>query len=355
MALQLVAQTKIVNIQGVVQDPALKSIEISYVVDANLSKWEDRKLNVENGSFNTAIQIPFPSEVDISYGNRHYGKNYIYNDAKILIDSAGVPHIIGSTVQDEYEHEFLPFFRSNDKVYDSLRSFYQRNYRKYGNDLPTFLQDSATLLKEKYCYQRAELLKEYIKRHPNSYVALWDINYFVALTPSHQYFDFEKLFSSFSNQMQKQSFINVLKEKIRESDKIQVGQIFPKVFFKGYEKMQSKIKKNNQYYLIDFWYSHCGPCAVRFPRLKEIYNQFHSKGFDIISISVDKQKDKKDYLAAIKKNKLEWNHVWDKDGVKAEKFNINAFPTYILLDKNGKIINYDIQANQLEAFLKENL
>jgi thiol-disulfide isomerase/thioredoxin len=136
---------------------------------------------------------------------------------------------------------------------------------------------------------------------------------------------------------------------------MQVGQIFPKDFFKKYEQMQNKIKTNNQYYLIDFWYSHCGPCVVGFPRLKEIYDQFHGKGFDIVSISVDKQKDKKDYVAAIKKNKLEWNQVWDKDGVTAQKFDINSFPTYILLDKNDRIIKFDIQANQLEAFLKENL
>lgn len=70
---------------------------------------------------------------------------------------------------------------------------------------------------------------------------------------------------------------------------------------------------------------------------------------------MDKLKDKKDYVTAIKKNGLIWNHVWDKDGVKAEKFNINMFPTYVLLDKNGKIINSNIQEGQLEAFLKENL
>jgi len=155
--------------------------------------------------------------------------------------------------------------------------------------------------------------------------------------------------------MQQQSFINALQAKIKESDKMQVGKIFPKDFFTGYEPIKSKIENSCQYYLIDFWYSHCAPCAARFPKLKEIYNQFHGKGFDIVSISVDKQKDEKDYVAAIKKNKLVWNHVWDKDGVTAKKFNISLFPTYILLDKNDRIISIDIQENELEAFLKTNL
>lgn len=355
MMMQLAAQPRTVNIHGIVKDTTLKSIEISHVSDAKLTKFENKKLNVVNGAFNTSIQIPFPTEIVIAYRNRVFFNNFIYTDAKILIDSAGKPHIVGSPIQDEYENEFLPFFQSNDNAYDSFQFFFQRNQQKYGNDFPELIKDSANLLKEKYGSQRAKLLGEYIKLHPNSYVALWNIYYFISLGSLNQYFDFEKLFSSFSNQMQHQSFINVLKVKIKESEKMQVGRIFPEEFFRGNEQMQSKIKKNCQYYLIDFWYSHCGPCIAGFPKLKEIYNQFHGKGFDIVSISVDKQKSKKDYLVAIKKNRLAWNHVWDKDGVTSEKFNINVFPTYILLDRNDRIIYFDIQANQLEAFLKENL
>lgn len=355
MMLQLVAQQKTVNIQGIVKDTTVKSLEISHVVDATLSKWEYTKLNVVNGAFNTSIQIPFPVEIGISIGKRIYFKNFIYNDAKIVIDTAGEIHTIGSAIQDEYENEFLPFFQSNDKIFDSAKSFSYRNHQQYGDDFPKLVKDSANLLKETYCSQRAKLLGEYIKLHPNSYVALYDIYWLVSMLNMNQCFDFEKLFSLFSNQVQQQSFINVLKERIKESEKLQMGQIFPKDFFKGYEQMQSKIKENNQYYLVDFWYSHCGPCIAGLPKLKEIYNRFHGKGFDIVSISVDKQKYKKDYAAAITKNKLAWNHVWDKDGVTSEKFNINSFPTFVLLDKNNRIINPDIQPSQLEAFLKENL
>ncbi|HZH64911.1 MAG TPA: TlpA disulfide reductase family protein [Flavisolibacter sp.] len=355
MMLQLVAQPKTVKVHGVVKDTAVKSIELTHPVDVKLSRWEDTKVDVINGVFNTSIQVPFPVEISISYGNRVFRKNYIYSDAEILIDTAGELHLIGSPLHEEYKNEFLPFFRSNDQIYDSLRSFYARIYKKYGQDIPKIVKDSAILLQDKYYGQRATLLGEYIKRHPNSYVPLWDINFFVAMSPTHRYFDFEKLFSSFSDRMQQQPFISILKEKIKESAKMQVGQLFPKEFFKGYEQMQSRIQENNQYYLIDFWYSHCVPCVARFPKLKEIYHQFHSKGFDIVSISVDKQKDKKDYLAAIKKYGLAWNHIWDKEGVSAEKFSINVFPTYILLDKNGSIINPNVQDSELEAFLKKSL
>ncbi len=97
------------------------------------------------------------------------------------------------------------------------------------------------------------------------------------------------------------------------------------------------------------------PCIAGFPRLREIYNSFHNKGFDIISISVDNPGYKRNYEEAIKKNNLTWNHIWDKNGTNAKKYNINAFPTYILVNSNGLIIKSDIQLNELEAFLKENL
>lgn len=355
LMLQVVAQPKTVHIHGVVKDTSVKSIEITHPVDAQLSKWDDTKVDVENGVFNTSIQIPFPTEIGISIGNRTFGQNYIYSDAEILIDSVGVLHMIGSPIQDEYEKEFLPFFQSNNQDYDSLRTLYGKIYKKYGQDIPKSVKDSAILLQDKYYYGRATLLSEYTKRHPNSYVALWDIYFFALKPPTHRYFDFEKLFSSFSTGMRQQSFISALKKKIKESAKMQVGQLFPKVFFKGYEQLQSSIKENNRYYLIDFWYSHCSPCVAGFPKLNEIYNKFHGRGFDIVSISVDKQKDQKDYLAATKKYGLVWNHVWDKDGVTAEKFNINSFPTYILLDKDDRIINANIQDGELEAFLKKNL
>lgn len=355
MVLQLKSQPKTVKIHGVVKDTSVKSIEVSHLVDVQHGEWRNIKLNTENGKFDTSIQIPFPAPITISCGDRNYINNYIDSDAEILIDSVGKPHVFGSSLQSEYENEFLPFFKSNNQDYDSLRILYAKIYEKYGTDIPKKVKDSAILLQNEYYFGRAALLEKYIKLHPNSFVALWDICFFVSLTPTHRYFDFEKLFSSFSPQMQKQSFLNVLKEKIKFAEYITVGQIFPIDFFKGNEQMLSKVRENNQYYLVDFWYSHCGLCVAGFPKLKEVYAQFHKKGFDIISISIDKQEDEKEYVSAIKKYGLTWNHVWDKDGLISKKYNVNVFPTYVLVDKNGKIINPNIRVNELAAFLKGKL
>ncbi len=351
LMLQLVAQPKTVNILGIVKDTAIKNIETKYLADANLLKWESKKLSVVNREFRTSLHLPFGTKMVIASGERVFSQSYIYSDVKIQIDSAGKVHILGSSLQDEYENEFLPFFRSNEKVYDSLMAF----YRKFNGDFPKIVNDSVQLLREKWAYQRDNLLGEYIKLHPDSYIALWDIYYFVSIPASYKYFDLDKLLNSFSIQMQDGVFIKGLRGKITESNRMQAGQILPQDFFKGYEQMHNKIRNNCEYYLIDYWYSHCGPCIAGFPRLKEIYNRFHTRGFDIVSISIDQQNDELDYITAIKKHDLIWNHIWDKGGVVATKFNINSFPTYILLDKNDRIINNAIRVNELEEFLKERL
>lgn len=355
VSVHLVAQPKTVSIHGVLQDTTVKSIGIIHPADARLSRWENTKVDVVKGAFHTSLQVPFPVEISITYGNRAYGENFIYGDVEMLIDTTGKPHIIGSPLQEEYEKEFLPFFGANDRAYDSLNSFFGRMYQQYGREVPKIVKDSAISIQDAYYGQRATLLTDYIQQHPDSYVALWDLSAFVYLKPTHKYFDFERSFSSFSSGVQQQAFIGILKERLAEAGKMEAGELFPKDFFKGQEGLQARLEKDNQYYLIDFWYSHCGPCIKGFPRLKEIYSQFHTKGFDIVSVSVDQQKDEKDYAAAVKKYGLAWNHVWDKDGITAGKYSVNIFPTYVLVDKNGSIINYDIREEELEAFLKKKL
>ncbi|WP_119080125.1 TlpA family protein disulfide reductase [Chitinophaga alhagiae] len=97
------------------------------------------------------------------------------------------------------------------------------------------------------------------------------------------------------------------------------------------------IAKNSQYTLIDFWASWCAPCRSAIPLLKKAYEDFHPKGFNILGISIDKNKEK--WQEAVKIDSTKWVHGLD-NVQEANKyiFGLSAIPAYILVDKNGKII-----------------
>lgn len=106
--------------------------------------------------------------------------------------------------------------------------------------------------------------------------------------------------------------------------------------------------------LVDFWASWCGPCRKENPNVVRLYNQYHKKGFDIYSVSLDDDKEK--WERAIQKDGLTWNHVSDLKGWYSpvcKQFNINSIPFTILVDKAGNIIAKGLRGGALEEKLQQ--
>lgn len=103
--------------------------------------------------------------------------------------------------------------------------------------------------------------------------------------------------------------------------------------------------------LIDFWASWCGPCRKENPNVLRVYNAYKDKGFDIISVSLDK--DPAQWKMAIQKDGLIWNHVWDKENEVAGIYSVNSIPYTLLLNKKGEIIAKNLRGPELERKLKE--
>ncbi len=97
-----------------------------------------------------------------------------------------------------------------------------------------------------------------------------------------------------------------------------------------------------KYVYIDVWATWCGPCKVEIPYLKEIDNEFKGKDIAFVSLSIDKMEHKEKWLKMIQDEKLQGIQVladkdWNSDFVTA--FNIKGIPRFILLDKDGNIVD----------------
>lgn len=111
--------------------------------------------------------------------------------------------------------------------------------------------------------------------------------------------------------------------------------------------------------LLDFWATWCGPCISTFPRLRGWHKKFSGNDFVLIGVTqyYGEQDGKQmtalqelEYLRGFKeKHKLPYPFAVASGGEAAAKYGINAYPTTVLLDRNGVVRYIGIGASQEES------
>jgi len=101
-----------------------------------------------------------------------------------------------------------------------------------------------------------------------------------------------------------------------------------------------------EYIYLDFWASWCGPCIADMPHLKEIYEKYKDKGFEIIGISLDT--DRQSWINALNRIETPWTQLCDFEGAQskvAEAYHIKGIPKGILLNKEGIIVETNLRGS----------
>jgi thiol-disulfide isomerase/thioredoxin len=103
-----------------------------------------------------------------------------------------------------------------------------------------------------------------------------------------------------------------------------------------------------KYVLLDFWASWCGPCRAENPNVVALYEEYKNKGFEIVGISLDEDKDA--WIKGIKDDSITWPQMSDLKGWKSEaafKYRVQGIPFTVLLDKAGKVIAINLRGEEL--------
>jgi len=172
----------------------------------------------------------------------------------------------------------------------------------------------------------------------------------------------ESYFSRFTEIIKKTKSSKEIKNRINEviesKNAISIGSVAPD--FEGPGLNEEYISLSNvksKIILLDFWASWCGPCRIENPDLVKLKNKYSSDEFQIIGISLDRDRDS--WVSAIKNDKIEnWVHIsnlkfWGEPIAKLYK--VIQMPTSFLLDENRNIIGKDVKGVDLDNLISKQL
>lgn len=219
------------------------------------------------------------------------------------------------------------------------------------------VKDSIINLFEEKQQQAQQITNDYFQSNPNSIYTLYNVFSNRNFIPTDS---LNKMYEQFASvPALNNKFLKEIKTTLDKKLALAPGQQAPDFTLNdpdGNHIKFSEFYAKNKITMIDFWASWCGPCRAFNPTLTKIYDRFKDKGFGILGVSLDREKE--NWIKAIADDKLIWSHVsdlkyWDSEA--GRLYNIFSIPQSYFVDQSGKIVLQSPSEEEIEKFLEENL
>ncbi|WP_439184442.1 redoxin domain-containing protein [Carboxylicivirga taeanensis] len=250
------------------------------------------------------------------------------------------------------------FTKFNDEVpgqerTKELQQEFQMAYMSQDKDKQKLIEEEMQSIMED---QRAYFKKFLDENTSNEFGLFLALN----MAPSLDLEQLKELMAKFEPTMREHPYFKEIKDLIaplEEFEKAQaateVGAEAPEFTLKSVEGEDVSLSDfRGKYVLVDFWASWCQPCRQENPNVVKAYKAFNSKGFEVLSVSVDGNHEA--WKKAIKEDGMTWSHVIaDEASGVAQMYGIQSIPSTFLLDKEGKIVAKNLRGEALENKLAE--
>ncbi len=175
------------------------------------------------------------------------------------------------------------------------------------------------------------------------------------LDPDRDFQYYEELASNLKKHYPNSGFAQSFMSRVDQMRSMAIGMPAPEINLPSPDGQNIALSSlKGKVVLIDFWASWCGPCRKENPNVVKMYGEFKDKGFDIFSVSLDK--DKASWIKAIQQDGLIWpSHVsdlgyWSSSVVK--QYGFSGIPFTVLIDKEGRIVAKGLRGPDLEKAIQ---
>lgn len=264
-------------------------------------------------------------------------------------------NVLGSPLTEKYNG----FVAEREKI-DELYMANQRKFQHVHEKVRSLKDEELAAYKKTDEYQSLEKADreffQYVDKTLNGLI-LDNKDSFWGPLLAHQYMtyftpDQRNLYNQFSDAAKNSWYGKKMKEELWPAGG--VGEKIPSFTIKdeaGKAYTFQQLAKGKKYVLLDFWASWCAPCRKEIPNVKKQYDLYKDRGFEVISISIDRNAAQ--WKKALEEEQLKWPNFLSNEV--ADQFKVKAVPTMYLVDTKGVILaeNDDARGEKLAAKLAE--
>jgi len=132
------------------------------------------------------------------------------------------------------------------------------------------------------------------------------------------------------------------------ADKVKVAGVIDIALTDNHGRVRKLTDLKGKVVLLDFQAFAAEGSLKRIMMMREIYNKYHDRGFEIYQVSFDPE----EHFWKTKTAALPWVSVWDENGTRSAvlaQYNVQTLPTFFLIDRNKTLQKRDAQIKDLDA------
>ena len=316
----------------------------------NLTKPVSDTLFIKDGKFKYETSIEEVTPFLVSDGGQRYQLFFADPEDQIKM-TMNRKDMLVTFLDGSKAHEI---FRELIVAQEPLQKFATTLSQEYGK--PNAKMDSLNMVMNSVNGELKNNFYQFLNRNKNSAVAAFVVYSSITNDKNLSIQTADTMYSILGKEALNTFYGQELNKMLAKLRAIEVGYMAPDFTLpdSSGKKKVTLSSFRGKYVLIDFWASWCGPCKAEIPYLKQAYTKYQTKGFEIVSVSLDDKKP--NWINALNQYQMPWVHISDVKGFNSvvnELYHVPAIPKTLLLDKTGKIIAKDLRGPALEKKLEE--